>query len=611
MPEVKIISGAEELALDAEEGRNLLSLLQENNLEVDAVCGGQGRCGKCKVRVKGAASELTIKERDLLSQLERERGVRLACEVEVEGAIEVGLLSEGDDETLRILDEGVAEELTPQASIEKDYLELEEPTLEDQASDWTRIIRELDRELEINLDLLQQLPDILREAGYNITVVRAGNQVLQIEPGNTTDSLYGLAFDIGTTTVVGFLLDLNTGKQIGKVAMANAQKTYGADALSRVNYTVEENEGALDLQEKIIRTINQIIEQIIDKYGVNRDRIYELVFVGNTIMNHLLLGLKTEYLAKAPYIAVINEPQSIPAQKLGIELLDDAVITYLPNVASYVGSDIVSGLLTTNLNQTTDYKLLVDLGTNSELVLGNNDQMLACAAAAGPAFEGAEIEFGMNGIDGAIEEVRITDQLEINIIGDKPAKGICGSGIISLLAELKSTGMMDESGKLLSKEELPESVPAEIKEGLIEDDTNKKLILVDEADAANGPVTISQKDIRAVQLAKGAIRAGIKILLKEMELEISDLDEVLIAGGFGNYIKPKDAVTIGVLPTASDLEIYGIGNAAGSGAKAVLLNRGQRDKAEEIAKEVDYLELSGRQDFQTEFMGSMAFKKFE
>ncbi|SJZ41355.1 ASKHA domain-containing protein [Selenihalanaerobacter shriftii] len=611
MIEVKIIGLEEDLNLKAEFSDNLLSFLQKNDIEVDANCGGNGVCGKCKVKVKGEVSDVKIKERDLLSKLELERGIRLACLTTIEGDIEVELISEGRS-TLRILDEGDEDELHLEPLIQKDYLELEEPTLEDQASDWTRINREFDEELKVNLDILNKLPDILRNAEYNITVVRRNGQAIGIEPSDTTDFNYGLAFDIGTTTVVGYLLDLTTGEQVGKVAMANRQSDYGSDAISRVNHAIQGETGRNDLQDRIIKVINQIIVELIDKYQIEKERIYELVFVGNTIMNHLLLGLKADNVAKSPYVSVINEPQMVPANKLGIDLGQNASVTYLPNVASYVGSDIVAGLLTTRIDQSSDLKLLVDLGTNSEIVLGNQDRMIACAAAAGPAFEGAEIEFGMNGVEGAIEEVRINDELEISVIGNQPAKGICGSGIISLLAELLKKGIINKTGKVLSVEEMDDSVPQVIKDAIIEEGNNRKIILVNAKEAANGePVTISQKDIRAIQLAQGAIKAGIKILMSELGVESKDISEVLIAGGFGNYIQPQDAVTIGVLPTSPEIKIKGIGNAAGSGAKAAILSQEKRKIAKEIAEKVDYLELSGRQDFQNEFMSSMSFEKFE
>jgi len=607
--EVRVQTSEEELVLEAEIGENLLDFLRKHNIETDAICGGNGICGKCKVKVKGEVSEISLKERDLLSELELESGIRLACLTEIQGEVEVELISDGRA-TLRILDEGDEDDLNLEPKIKKDYLELQEPTLEDQASDWARIIKSIGQELEVNLDLLKELPDILRDADYNVTIVRRGKRVINIEKGDTTDVAYGLAFDIGTTTVVGYLLDLVTGAQVGKVAMANRQSDYGSDVISRVNHTIEEETGTKDLQDRIVEVINKITDELIDKYEISRKRIYELVFVGNTIMGHLLLGLKTDHVAKAPYVAVINEPQSIPADELGIRL--NALVTYLPNVASYVGSDIVAGLLANRIDQSDDFTLLVDLGTNSEIVLGNKEKMMACAAAAGPAFEGAGIEFGMNGVQGAIEEIRITDKIEVSVIGNQKAKGICGSGIISLIAELLKAGIMDKSGKLLSPDEIDNSVSPTIKERLIEGNKGKKMILVRAEEAAGDePVTISQKDIRAIQLAQGAIRAGIKILIEELGIDIGDIKEVLIAGGFGNYIQPQDAVTIGVLPTSSKLEIRGIGNAAGSGAKAALLSKTKRKESKQIAKRVEYLELSGRQDFQNEFMSAMTFGKFE
>ncbi|SDC70143.1 MULTISPECIES: ASKHA domain-containing protein [unclassified Candidatus Frackibacter] len=609
MVEVRVQTSEEELVLEAEIGENLLDFLRKHNIETDAICGGNGICGKCKVKVKGEVSEISLKERDLLSELELESGIRLACLTEIQGEVEVELISDGRA-TLRILDEGDEDDLNLEPTIKKDYLELQEPTLEDQASDWTRIIKSIGEELEVDLELLKELPDILRDANYKVTIVRQGKKVINIEKDDTTDVVYGLAIDIGTTTVVGYLLDLVTGVQVGKVAMANRQSDYGSDVISRVNHTLEKESGTKDLQDRIIEVINQIIDQLIDKYEVSRERIYELVFVGNTVMSHLLLGLKTEHVAKAPYVAVINEPQSISADELGIKL--NASVTYLPNVASYVGSDIVAGLLTNRIDQSDDFKLLVDLGTNSEIVLGNKEKMMACAAAAGPAFEGAGLEFGMNGVQGAIEEIRITDRIEVSVIGNQKAKGICGSGIISLLAELLKAGIMDKSGKLLSPDEIDNSVVPEIKERIIEGDKGRKLILVKAEEAAGEEsVTISQKDIRAIQLAQGAIRAGIKILMDELGIGIEEIGEVLIAGGFGNYIQPQDAVTVGVLPTSSKLEIRGIGNAAGSGAKAALLSQTKRKESKQIAKQVEYLELSGRQDFQNEFMSAMTFEKFE
>ncbi|MCK8823985.1 ASKHA domain-containing protein [Fuchsiella alkaliacetigena] len=612
MVEVKLSLGAKEAVLEIEKETKLLEILQKNNFEIDADCGGAGRCGNCKVVVQGELSPLKSKERDLLSELELEQGVRLACLTEVEGAVEIEHLL-GNRTSLQILDEGTEGELALKPQVQKQYLELIEPSLADQVSDWTRVLRELKQKPEIELELLKQLPTILREADYQLTVVQLAGQVIALEAGDTTADIYGLAFDIGTTTVVGYLLDLSTGAQLGKAALNNQQMSYGADAISRVNYTLAEEKGAIKLQEKIIETINRIISQLLSEHQVNKERVYELTFVGNTIMNHLLLGLETEYIAKSPYVSVINEAQLIPAHKLGIELGSSSYLSYLPNVASYVGSDIVAGVLISEMAESSELKLLIDLGTNSEIVLGNQERIIACAAAAGPAFEGAEIEFGMRGTEGAIEKLRITEAgVKIEVIGQQAPKGICGSGIVDLLAELLKNGLIDKTGRLLAAQDLDDDVAESIKELIIEEDKSRKLILVEAEQSASGEaITVSQKDIRAIQLAQGAIRAGIKILMKELGVEIADIKEVLIAGGFGNYIDHQQAVEFGLLPAADEIEYRGIGNAAGSGAKAAVLTTDKRKAAEKIAQKIEYFELSGRADFQTEFTEAMTFKKFE
>ncbi|MFA5635899.1 MAG: ASKHA domain-containing protein, partial [Anaerovoracaceae bacterium] len=426
------------------------------------------------------------------------------------------------------------------------------------------------------------------------------------QPGEQ-EAHYGLAVDIGTTTVVGMLWDLRKAEPVGAVARTNPQSDYGADVISRIMYCGTEDGNLQRMQEKIIGCLNAIIQEFSDSYAIDPQTIREIVAVGNTTMSHLLLAIDPKSLALAPFSPGFTGPVSVKAKELGLAVHEEATVNVLPNIAGHVGSDIVAVLLSSGLEEMEGANLAIDIGTNGEILLACSGNVLTCSTAAGPAFEGASIQQGMRAATGAIEGVRIHDgELDISVIGDAEPVGICGSGLIDGVAELLKSGLVNKKGKLLTKADaqvagLPDSLSGRLEAG----EFGNSFILCTKNDGSK--IFITQKDIREVQLAKGAILAGIRIMMQELHLKDQDLDQVFLAGAFGNYIRVESALAIGLLPEVKPDRVISIGNAAGAGACMALLSKETLEKANRLAREVNHIDLAEHPDFQTVYLQAMYF----
>lgn len=588
-------------------GTVALSAAQMADESIDAVCGGKGRCGKCKVRIFGAVSDVTQEEKRFFTEEELEDGWRMACRTKILGDVTIDIprpASEGH----RILSEGFSSHMTLDSAISKVYVEMSKPTVEDQTADLERIINALGFGDVHSLDVLQTISDNIRSQDFKVTSVLRGKELIGIEPGDTRRKSYGVAFDIGTTTVVGFLMDLETGQELAVASQMNPQAAYGADVVSRINYSMENSEGLKHLQDAIIGALNKIIDELVQKTGTSRTNIYEITVVGNTCMQHLFLGLDPRNLALAPYVSVIQDEVVIRAKDLGLKIAPGGYVVVLPSIAGFVGGDTIGVLLATSIDESSSIKLVVDIGTNGEIVLGSEGNLVSCSTAAGPAFEGAQITYGMRGTTGAIEAVSFGEDVEYKVIGDVRPRGICGSGLIDIVAELKKFGIIDLTGRIVDPSECPDILSSKLRERIIEGENGYQFVIAHADETSTGkPITITQRDVRELQLAKGAIRAGIEVLKDELGIEDSDISEILLAGAFGNYIRRESAAAIGLVPSVALEQIRSVGNAAGVGSKMALLSIEQRQKARRLAKDVNYVELSTLAKFQEKFMMSMYF----
>lgn len=600
--------------IEASSGENLLELLNEFGYELPSLCGGMGLCGKCRVKIVRGNVAPTEADREVFSQRELASGMRLSCRVDVTDdlTLEIPHWAKGraEEATAKAAMDRQITDVEPKSGIERKYFKLPEPGRGDQRADAQRIIDEVGDEYTFFLSDLRSLPTVLRKGDFEVTVTldTQGKRVLSIDPGDKQYELYGMAFDIGTTTVAGYGMDLATGLTLNVNSQENPQGQFGADVVSRIKYARENEDGLERLQGKVIGAVNKLIEQFVEEEQVDREDIYKTTFVGNTIMLHLLTGVDPTHLDQSPYIPVFTRRQSFNARDLGININPSGRVELIPSLAGYIGADIMAGILQTKMHESDQLSLLVDIGTNGEMVLGNRDKLYAASTAAGPAFEGANIEQGMTARSGAISHVYIDEdgQLKLEVINDKRPIGLCGSGIVDAVGELLNADLIKEKGNIVSeKENLPRPTINPLGNRLIEMNGQKAFWFhVDQ-----NPVFITQKDVREVQLAKGAIRAGIDILLEEFNAKPADLDKIYLAGAFGNYLRKENIMRLGVLPNVSIEKVESVGNTAGQGAKLALLNVDKMREVEQIARKVEYIELSFRSDFSDKFMKEMKFPK--
>lgn len=585
------------------EGTTLFNAAHWIGLPIESTCGGRGTCGKCRVQVLRGSMEVTPADRRHLSEEELAAGWRLACEAIVTTDVECSvpaLMRAPKAATM-----GLSRFVLLEPNVHKIHLTLDPPTLEDPRSDVERIRAALEAEgygVEIDLPVLRHLPIVLRISGFDVTAVLCGERLVAVEPGDTTGVSYGVAVDVGTTTVVATLMDLTTGAAAGVASNLNAQAPFGADVISRIARTRMEETAAAELQRTVIGTINGLLAEIMGSAGVGREHVYEMVVAGNATMLHLLLGVDAHAISVAPFVCAFREPLDLPAAALGIEIHPEGRVQLLPSIGAYVGADIVAGIQATGLTREPELRLFVDVGTNGEIVLGNADRVLATASPAGPAFEGGHVRAGMRAADGAIEGVILTEgEVRLQVIGDAEPRGICGSGLIDAVAQLRLVGLLDAGGRLASPEE---AAGHPLADRLVEIDGMRAFLL------AEG-VPLTQRDIRELQSAKGAIATGIGALTQLLDVSAADLHQVLLAGSFGTYINPASARVIGLVPPVPVDRIVAVGNAAGEGAKMALLSFRERLMAFDLLRRVEYVELSGQEGFNEAFLTAVRFPELE
>lgn len=610
-------------------GTRLVEAAAEAGLLIDVPCGGEGTCGKCRLIVASGAAEPTTIERKWFSDEELQAGWRLACQSAVNGPAEVDIPSVSlatVEQKILVRYQKKASELFSQKRVptpfsdppvRKQYVELRSPTRGDDLPDALRLERALGvGPLAMDVSLLRELSSRLREDGFRGTAVLAGDRLLDFEIGNTEADAFAVAVDLGTTTLAGELMDLGTGSEWETTARLNPQTRFGDDVLSRILHAREKPDGLARLQGTVVSAVDEMIGELCLQAGVPRQRVYELAVAGNTTMQQLLCGVDPGPLGEVPFVPTGGRGVSCPAAELGVHIHPRGSVYVMPAIGGFVGGDIVAGLLATGLTDVQRPALFVDIGTNGEIVLLADGRLSAASTAAGPAFEGARISRGMRGGPGAIEKVVVDGHLRINVIGDVPPAGICGSGLIDAAAELLRHRLLSCEGRLLTPDQcapLAEPVPPDLAERIVLHDGQVSFLLADKDETADGrPIVLTQRDIRELQLASGAIRAGIAILLRRAGLKPKDLELVLIGGGFGNFIRRGNAQRIGLLPVEIERRrIRYMGNTSLAGARLAALSGQARRAAEELARRAEHVDLSTDTDFSREFAEAMIFPEVD
>jgi uncharacterized 2Fe-2S/4Fe-4S cluster protein (DUF4445 family) len=606
--------------------KTILEASQELGGGIESVCGGEKACGKCKVKLEKGfferykiesrphhLSPFTEEEEKFITKEERAEGYRLGCAARIRGDVLI-LVPEESRAGKQVVRKAATERLiVPKPVISVFHVELSPPTFHDTLGDFDRLKKALSERyklssLEIDYQTLLKLPTVLRQGNWKVTVaVWMEKEIIDIRPGKVED-IYGLAIDIGTTTVAGYLCNLINGKVIATESMMNPQVIYGEDVMSRITYVMAHPDDGLEkMHQSIVDGLNRLIQKITERCNLSPEDILELTVVGNTTMHHLFLKINPEHLGVSPFPPAIHRSIDVKARDLELKVHPSANVHILPIEAGFAGADNVGVLIAAEPYPQDEMVLIIDIGTNGELVMGNRERLISASCATGPALEGAHIKFGMRAAPGAIERIRIdheTREVKFKVIGkeewntelEKPeAKGICGSGIIDGIAELYRAGIIDKSGRF--KRDL-QSPRLKITEGAPE------FVIAWKNETVLGKdVTITQQDVRNVQLAKGALYTGAKLMMRRLGVE--KLDKVILAGAFGSCIDPEKAMVLGMFPDCDLKNVHAVGNAAGDGARIALLNRDKRLEADEIAKKVEYLELTIEADFQKEFIESM------
>jgi uncharacterized 2Fe-2S/4Fe-4S cluster protein (DUF4445 family) len=591
-------------------GTRLLEAVVAAGLALDLPCGGEGTCGKCRVRVTQGAAEPGPVESQVIAAEELSQGVRLACQVAVRSPLTVeipptSLLAASHKILART--EGATPAATDPAVVKR-YVELPPPQRGSDEADLVRLQQAIGP-IEADFEFLRELPGGLRQNEFRGTAVVLGDRLIGFEPGNTESDAYAVAVDVGTTTLVAMLLDLTSGDERAVAARLNPQTRLGDDVLSRILHTQEKPDGLAELQTTVAAAVNEMIGELVDQARIDRRRIYEIVFSGNTTMQELLCGIDPRWLGEVPFVPAVSDRVLARASGLGINIHPRGRAYVMPVIGGFVGGDTVSGILATGLTDRSGPSLLVDIGTNGEIVLWANGKLTAASTAAGPAFEGARIQHGMRASAGAIEKVLIDGCLRINVIGGVRPVGLCGSALIDATAELLRHGVLASDGRLPSAEKLPDSVLPDLRSRVVADNGKPAFVLASADESGTGkPVLLTQRDFRELQLASGAIRAGIATLLRREGLKPADLENVLVAGGFGNFIRRKNAQWIGLLP--HEIPRHRIrfqGNTSLAGARLAAVSQTARQTAERLARQTEHVDLASDPHFRWAFAESMIF----
>ena len=629
MEKFKVTFYPDNKSIEAENGKTILSAAISAGIYINSSCGGDGVCGRCKVLVK--KGEVSTQPTGRLSLEERKQGVYLACLTTIHSDLEVEIPPESrldleklSSQDLELRLKGLycaAEEIeapaTPQGEpvfihsplATKLYLELPAPSLEDKISDLERLYREIRRVQDIpimqtGLSNIRRLGELLRSSDWKVTVTLGirndTTEIVIIEPGNTSQKNFGLCFDIGTTTISGELVDLNSKKILGTKVTYNKQASFGSDIITRIIYAQEEN-GLEKLHHAVIDGMNQMIQELIREHHIDLNDVNCVLCAGNTTMVHFLLRVDPTYIRREPYVPTANFVPTIRSAEAGIKINPRGLLSCVPGVSSYVGGDITAGVLSCGLDREEDLCLLIDIGTNGEVVLGNKDFLISAAASAGPAFEGSGVSCGMRASQGAIQKVKISPsdfKVAVETIGATKPRGICGSGYIDLIAQMLSAGLLDKNGKIRA-----------IKNKRVRDNDGKREFIVafkEESDSSSD-IVITEADIENIKRAKAAIYSAAAALARHMGLGFNKIKKIFIAGGFGTYLDVDNAVRIGLLPDLERKRFIFVGNSSLAGARQILLSHEAMKKASEIAGKITYFELSVEPQYMDEYMAALFF----
>ena len=602
--------------LDAKPGTTILKAAHAGGVDITATCGGRGRCTSCRVKlVAGTAPPPTIMDELQLGDALVREGYRLSCQWPVTEAVTVQVAPPLDDTTFQILGgerpAGAPEPISIDAGIDKRVAQVTLPKDEHrQTSDLEALLAAVGSIEHVPPTVLKTLPAALRARDGEVTVTTFGRDVLAVEAGDTALHKFGLAIDIGTTSVVTTLMELESGEQLAAVSSLNPQAVFGGDLMSRIAFAQFDPGNLRKLQTRIIGLLNQHIEQISRESGVLTKWIYKVVVVGNTCMHHLLLGIDPSYVGLAPYAPVVRHPLILPARDLFLKLPPEARVCLLPLVAGFVGADAVGVALATRIDESPALRIAVDIGTNGEVLLGSRERLWACSAPAGPALEGAQIRHGMRAAVGAIDRVAAEEgDLRLHTIGDGPAQGLCGSGLLDAVAALLDLGVVDWTG--LIDVEGRDRLPAPTRARVEMRGEERVVVLARPGEhGAEREITLTQDDIRQVQLCKGAIASGVAMLRHVAGVGPEQVEELMLAGGFGNYLSIRSALRIGLIPPdLPEGKIRYVGNAAALGAQLALVSEAERARAEVIAGRIEHVSLAAHPDFETIFVECMNFPR--
>ncbi len=604
----------DDLWLKVRRGETVYEALHDTEVDLNGDCGGIGKCGKCKIKVLSSIGPPTEEEVQFLDDEELERGIRLACRTKVDKDLVINTAENGfQGEYFQILKTGVQPILHPDPLVQKRLITLPPYLQHESISELDKIKLVLVpeyRDLKASIHSLRTLPEKLRQTQYRGAAVLHGDLLMDWQNWEEVDRYYGLVFDLGTSTVVGKLINLSNGSEEAVVSGLNSQIKYGTNLISRLQYIMEREDGLDTMHRLIANDLNKITSRLLRAAGLKPDDIFIAVAAGNTTMQHLLLGLDPSGIAEAPFSPVLTDGLIVKASDVDLQLHPEGLLYVMPTKAGYIGGDLISVILASGVWEQDDEVILgLDLGTNGEVFLGNRRRLMTCSAAAGPALEGARISHGMIARAGAIEAVSFEDNsLLYHVIGNIRPKGICGSGLVEMIAVLLQLGVIDYEGTLRPSEG---TEGAWLKPRLIPNDQVYDFMVASPDESYDQrPVLLTQKDIRELQLAKGAIAAGIMTLIDEMGITPHDIRRVYLAGALGNYVNPYSAVRIGLIPGGIDPEIItSIGNAASTGASMVLLAKEYWRTANELSGFIEHIELSSRVDFNQYFVENIDFPR--
>ena len=604
-------------------GTSILTAAHDGGVDVTATCGGRGRCTSCRVKfIEGTIPPPTIMDEIQLGDDLVREGYRLSCQCTVTEPITVQVAPPLDEQAFQILGAGPGVGglgVRIDAGIAKELVKVSLPREEHhQTSDLEQLAAAIGVAPEsVGPSVLAGLPQALRDdpAGVTVTTFVSGSgpagpvrTVVAVERGDTTAMKFGLAIDVGTTSVVTTLIELESGEQLASVSSLNPQAVFGGDLMSRIAFAQFNPTNLRKLQTRIVGLLNQHVAEVCRTSGVLPKWIYNAVVVGNTCMHHLLLSIDPSHVGLAPYAPVMRHAAVLPARELPLKIAPEARVCLLPLVAGFVGADAVAVALATRLADSPALRVAVDIGTNGEVLLGSRERLLGCSAPAGPALEGAQIRHGMRGAQGAIDKVTIDHDVHIHTIGETPALGICGSGLIDLLAGLLDAGVIDWTG--LIQVEARDSLPPALRGRVAMRGEERVFVVLRPGEAgARAEIVLTQDDVRQVQLAKGAIASGIAMLLHVAAVPLERVEELLLAGGFGNYLSILSAIRIGLIPALPVGRVRYVGNAASLGAQLCLLSEAERARADTIASRIEHVSLAAHPDFEQLFVDAMNFPR--